>query len=471
MAPSLKDRGGRLQAFARHSSENNTGQQANGEHVQASEAVLEQPRPVAPVLSRQIIDDSKAPPRRHTGTPRQGNGFGQPPLLAPYHPSSSSQDGHPRAGSQDHHGDIFSGSQLGESFMNSGLTTPQNEPAVQIELDPELARDLMNQVPSRQPFQQLASNDRGHFPRSSQLPAFAIGNDGSLAVVEKPLRHDISQVGDGFRDNPVNGYSKNHTYYNHRDRPASPLRNESKLPMREMREVRIRRSHNRKSEALHVQDLPRSSTPPIQPRWNQRIEREDQPATVHSIDDDLESLAQDEHATPKPKTATSVTHRRLMESSMVAFPLSDKDSDTKRRRSSPEYDDMVLSSMTFKELKEQPFDFDPSKEEEKPLGTNSDNLVTRLNQFRHLGEREQHALFANMSIQDWESSGEWFVSEFAGFVQALTEARRNKRRVIEEFENEAASREEAVRLKNEAIDRKLNRMRQDGQRVVEDKVL
>lgn len=143
--------------------------------------------------------------------------------------------------------------------------------------------------------------------------------------------------------------------------------------------------------------------------------------------------------------------------------------DKKRQRPSPEYDDVALRSMSFAALQQQPFDFDPSKEEQKGISVNADNLAAKLDQFRHLGDREQRDLFSNMSIEDWESSGDWFVSEFTGFMQRLTEARRHKRRIIREFEKEAADREEAVRLRTEAIDRKLCKMKQDGQRVVEDR--
>jgi hypothetical protein len=54
-------------------------------------------------------------------------------------------------------------------------------------------------------------------------------------------------------------------------------------------------------------------------------------------------------------------------------------------------------------------------------------------------------------------------------MQKLLDSRRQKRKIIQEFEQEAANREEAVRLKTQAIDRKLSKMKQDGQRVVEDK--
>jgi hypothetical protein len=97
-------------------------------------------------------------------------------------------------------------------------------------------------------------------------------------------------------------------------------------------------------------------------------------------------------------------------------------------------------------------------------------VEAKLDQFRHLGEKEQHDLFSNMSMENWETSGEWFVSEFSGIMQRLMEARRNKRMIIQDFEQEAADREEAVRLKTQSIDRKLSKMKQDGQRVVEDKI-
>jgi hypothetical protein len=155
----------------------------------------------------------------------------------------------------------------------------------------------------------------------------------------------------------------------------------------------------------------------------------------------------------------------------VTHPVPNRNrSDRKRRRPSPEYDDIALSSMSFTALRQQPFDFDPSKEEQKGTGVNPDNVETKLDQFRHLGEKEQHDLFSNMSMENWETSGEWFVSEFSGIMQRLMEARKNKRRIIQDFEQEAADREEAVRLKTQSIDRKLSKMKQDGQRVVEDKI-
>jgi hypothetical protein len=51
----------------------------------------------------------------------------------------------------------------------------------------------------------------------------------------------------------------------------------------------------------------------------------------------------------------------------------------------------------------------------------------------------------------------------------MREARRQKRRAVHALESEVAVREEAVRGKADAIDRKLGQMKQDGQRVVDDR--
>ncbi|KAH7145828.1 extracellular mutant protein 11-domain-containing protein [Dactylonectria estremocensis] len=471
MPPSFKDRGGRLQAFARNNY-NETGQDVNGNQNRGPDNRSEQPQSVilAPTRQAALEDVRPSSPvnRRYTAPPRESNGLGHPtPQATQLHPNSSSNS-QPQTSSDDRQGDIFSGSQLGESFMKSGLTTPQNEPAEPVQLGPELTRDLRKNIPIHHPA------DRNPFPRPAQQSnAFVMGNDGFMSVVDRTQRHDVAQMEDGFRDNKINSRrNPNGFYEGNRIRPASPLRQEAKLPTRE---VRIRRSHAGKSEVYNVDEPPRSASPTIQrPQWQAQHKTADvrRPATGHHQDDD-DSVAQEEeeHTTPKPKKPKQVHKRVLMESSLPAIRMDQNAREKKRRHQSPEYDDKALTSMTFTDLQSQPFDFDPSKEEEKSLSTNADNLDARLNQFRHLGESEQHGLFSAMSIEDWETSGEWFVSEFAGFVQELTEARRKKRRMIQEFEREAASREEAVRVKTGTIDQKLSKMKQDGQRVVEDKRL
>lgn len=174
--------------------------------------------------------------------------------------------------------------------------------------------------------------------------------------------------------------------------------------------------------------------------------------------------------TPKAKMNRESPQKRLVVSSMPAnavvpyYPSKQR----KRRRASPDYDDQALNSMTYGELQQEPFDVDPAKAiVQNGHGAEGDKLEGKLEQSRQQGGKEQQHMFATMSIDDWEASGDWFVDQFAEIMKKMKGARQNKRRMIQDFEDEASHREEAVRLRSEAVDRKLAKMRQNGQRVVE----
>ncbi|KAF4989288.1 hypothetical protein FGRMN_9212 [Fusarium graminum] len=467
MPPSLKDKGGRLMAFA------NAAPRANEPHTQTEpkSASLEPPKSVAPAPTARPASYPREVGGlggRNTAPPRQTHPFGQP-HGSPHLSAVSSPNGRAKVNRSDRRPDIFSGSQLDENFMESGLTTPYNEPSEPIKLGPELTRDLKKTIPPHR------LPDRNRFQQPAQTSdLFTIGDDLRMNVVSRPQRHNANHMGDGFQDNVTVVHGKTNGYYEYgRTRPDSPARHESKHPVRE---IKIRKSNTGRSEVYDANHI-RNQSPKrrgIQWQTEQRNGGSRQPVVNHMDDEDAESLFQEEeHTTPRPTAAKPVVPRTLMESSMPATSslASNKSRlDRKRRRPSPEYDDIALNSMSFTALQQQPFDFDPSKEEQKGTGVNPDNVEAKLDQFRHLGEREQHDLFSNMSMENWETSGEWFVSEFSGIMQRLLEARRHKRAIIQQFEQEAADREEAVRLKTQSIDSKLSKMKQDGQRVVNDKI-
>ncbi|KAF4963681.1 hypothetical protein FSARC_8325 [Fusarium sarcochroum] len=468
MPPSLKDKGGRLLAFANAGSRTNESQP----QVDIRPMSVEPPKNVAlaPIpRPASHIREIAGLGGRNTAPPRQNHPLSQPPPRSPQLSVASSPNARVQGNPIDRRPDLFSGSQLDENFMESGITTPHNEPSDPVKLGPELTRDLKKTIPSHR------LPDRNRFQRPAPTSdLFAVGDDLRMNVVSRPQRHNVDLMGDGFQDNVIAGHGKTNGHYEHeRIRPESPARRDSKLPMRE---VKIRRTHTGRSEAQDVANQARSPSPKIRgTQWQTYHRNEDSRWHVanHSEDEDGESQ-EEEHTTPRPKVSKPVVQRTLLESSMPATTMpilhpNTNRQDKKRRRPSPEYDDMALETMSFTSLRQQPFDFDPSKDEQKGTGVNSGNLEAKLDQFRHLGEKEQHDLFSNMSIENWETSGNWFVSEFSGIMQSLIEARRNKRMIIQEFEREAADREEAVRLKTQAIDRKLSKMKQDGQRVVEDK--
>lgn len=464
MEPTFKNKKNRLTTFAVTKQETNgDSQKGHTEHPVVPVETSSEQRSFGPVPLRQTIT---SPPRipnpagRNTAPPLERNSFSQPPqsTTLPF-------NGRPRANSDDHRGDLFDGSQLGESFMNSGLTTPRNEPADPVELNPELIQDLKKTIPSR------SKPDYGQFNRQTKnsFPErFAVADNGHMNVVTQHPRHgNISHMNDGFQKTTINNRGRQGAYYQEEAvRPALPARQD---PKQAKRQIVLRHNPAGRSEVYDRQAHDRSPSPTVRDVQLSTHHREDSRRLQELYTEEPEAdVRDDEHMTPKPKKVRLALQTAPVENSITpdTAPIS---RDKKRRRPEPEYDDSALKSMNFDDLLNQPFDFDPSKEEQKGAGINADNLAAKLDQFRHLGEREQHDVFSGMSVSDWEKSGEWFVDQFAGLMQKLTAARRDKRRIIELFEEEAAAREESVRLKTQSIDQKLRKMKQDGQRVVEDK--
>lgn len=487
MPLSLRERGGRLQAFARHNSEGNTRQSLdsiNGNSGLPIEKRSEPSKISAPApLKQEMIETARYPmtkPTRYTAPPlREGSSIGLPPGSSP---KVSPKVAHPspprpvraRAYSDDRHGGIFSGSQLGDNFMNSGLTTPQNEATDPLDATPEpTPKHKKNITPHQSPERKPVERPI----RKSNGASFVLRDDGFMTVITSgPSRSNSTHMKDGFQNgatNGVNGQRKNSDYFEEGDlRPMSPSGRDTKLPLRESS---LRRSYASRIEGFD--EDPRMSSPTLDiTQWQNHQKREDARRTTvfHDLDDDLDSLANsDVQVTPRPKKSKPVAQPTLMESSMpVTNGVRRNSKDKKRRRNSPDYDDTTLTTMTYTDLQKQPFDFDPSKAaEQNGFRSEANNLEAKLDQARHFSEKEQRQFFSNLSIDDWEASGEWFIAQFAGFMHSMREARQKKRRLIQKFEDEAAAREEAVRLRSEVIDRKLAKMKQDGQRVVEDKDL
>ncbi|KAI0598329.1 extracellular mutant protein 11-domain-containing protein [Biscogniauxia sp. FL1348] len=192
---------------------------------------------------------------------------------------------------------------------------------------------------------------------------------------------------------------------------------------------------------------------------------------------EAESLAQ--QPTPKPVIKskpqvnrqlfnTSKAGRSRSRESVVRHqhqpPVAKHHTSSKKRQYDLDYDDGVLSSMNYAELKKEEFDFDPAQAEAQsvvqPLrGT----LPERLNHFRDKDQQSQMDLFTNMPVKEWEDAGDWFLDRFGDVMGKLRAARRNKRAVMEQFENEIAEREEAVRNKINTIGQTLTDLKSEGE--------
>ncbi|KAG6026931.1 hypothetical protein E4U19_002342 [Claviceps sp. Clav32 group G5] len=379
------------------------------------------------------------------------------------------------------HHDIFSGSQLGENFMKSGLTTPAN--------DSEMLAIVQNPAIKAEDRLEQHQAHRIAPRRGPSLEAekhqFSVAVDGRLSVVPGHHRHNPTHMNDGF-------YSHKHSNSHHvryqpkpvkppnpvYNLPPPPLQAQAKLPMRG---VRVSRGQPLLTTALpiHVEEEPQGNfiETDHEENWEeQALDKVNESMYVHGSDDGSRVLgdfsenmalskAKKQHG-PHDKFARDGTHKP------AKHPRNVQQKDKKRRRQSLDYDDKVLSSMTYQDLQEEPFDVVP----QLPGMLNghdsaASKLVTRLEQFQQQGEREQFQFFSHLSIEEWENAGDWFVEQFTDIMSRLRQARRNKRGMVAAFEEEASQREEAIRVRTDAIDKKLMKMKQDGQRVVGDKHL
>lgn len=164
--------------------------------------------------------------------------------------------------------------------------------------------------------------------------------------------------------------------------------------------------------------------------------------------------------------SSSGTHKHKLHENVMSWQDAEKppQPSSKKRPFELDYDDKALSSMNYAELKEQPFDYDPtqaevSSEDAPPRGT----LPEKLEHFLEKDQATQVDFFTGMPVKDWEDSGDWILDRFGDVMRRLREARQNKRATVEKFENEIAERQAAVSSKIQGIDQRLAELKSQGE--------
>lgn len=335
---------------------------------------------------------------------------------------------------------IFNGSELPEEFMRSGRSTPTSEISrrVPVKYVPKAPYRQESRKPSR-----LAHGG----PYS--LPAVTVGSDLRMTIVE-PQQNNIADMKDGFSAGGI-------THTNARW-PQSPVRNSYKHHHLNHHMAPPRASHKREPSvpAPRVDEETRGRT--------QSRARFDElsPAFTES-DDGSQPVHDDEDVQTTPRGKQLPTRNRARS---ARSPVK-QSGDRKRRRKSLDYDDQALNTMEYRTLLEQPFDFDPAvaTASGNTIGHNGDG-DQRLAQMRHTGSADLQRFFGDMSVDEWEKAGNWFSEQFAGIMRKLMAARQSKRHIVDSFEQEAAAREAEVRRRSNKIDEKLQKMREDGMKVV-----
>lgn len=428
------------------------------------------PTDIISVSTRQdLVDSARAPGPRTTRKP-------QNPILdendtiranfdEPIHRALSPASRIGKPGPSHRLDQLLAGSELGESFMHSRVSTPPNDveeyerPFYGQPIEPaENPRVIISRHPAPKPTTRSNNNN---------IPSFQLGEDLFMSVTSKPQQSYPADMKDGFSRAVLETYEtvgaespKN----KHRHKPSHHHNHRhTQLPLRE---VKIQSLQHRDNDGRgEIQNRPH--------RWV----KPDTKALSHASSDVGSVVFQggEDDLETTPKGRRSRSPRAQMTRDAAGTPTRRKSAapvDKKRRHVSADYDDMALSSMKFTDLQNEPFDFDPGvvnvQNRNMPMGN---TLEEKLVQYQHHGYSEQRSFFGNMSLDEWEKAGDWFADQFSDVMKKLRDARRSKRRMIQDFEDEAAMREEAVRTRSDNIDRKLQTMKENGLRVVGEKMM
>lgn len=134
-----------------------------------------------------------------------------------------------------------------------------------------------------------------------------------------------------------------------------------------------------------------------------------------------------------------------------------------------DYDDAVLYSMKFSELRDESFDFDPNADtemEHAASGSSLPPLADRLAAALEEGREEQENMLKQTLASDWAAIDDWFTSQFADLATARTKKREERRGIAREFEDIVANRFEALDAEREDLKEALRKMQTSGAQVL-----
>lgn len=144
-------------------------------------------------------------------------------------------------------------------------------------------------------------------------------------------------------------------------------------------------------------------------------------------------------------------------------------------RLEPDYDDDELKKMTYVDLKKETWETETHGQKRGNDHDPQDPQIRfedRIEQtIQNAKATVQVAFFEQLSREEWEQCGDFFIDKFAGLMKAMKEARKKKREIITSFEAEIEAREKAVRGQSDSIEKKFSEMRNGGEGLLKDKMI
>ena len=137
-----------------------------------------------------------------------------------------------------------------------------------------------------------------------------------------------------------------------------------------------------------------------------------------------------------------------------------------------DYTPQEMSGMSYKHLKSESFDHNPSISPGTiPSDFAKGSLPAKLQYAYDLKDRDnpevqRSTLFASLTIEQYEETGDLIIDQFSNILGRYKGARKARREAARGFEKEIAQREERVQSKSNAVEQDLIRLRRGAEDVV-----
>ena len=146
---------------------------------------------------------------------------------------------------------------------------------------------------------------------------------------------------------------------------------------------------------------------------------------------------------------------------------------SRKRARDLDYSPDQLSSMTFQQLNNEPFNLASDAPCTSPVqGLSSGTLAEKMD---YVLEKlkdddgkliQRRAFFSSLPTEQYEECANLMIRRFSDIMSKFTEARRQRRRFAKGFEEEVARREDCVRGKTSAVNKDLGRLKRGGEEVM-----
>ncbi|KAI9892177.1 MAG: hypothetical protein M1814_001636 [Vezdaea aestivalis] len=132
-----------------------------------------------------------------------------------------------------------------------------------------------------------------------------------------------------------------------------------------------------------------------------------------------------------------------------------------------DYSHDQLLDMSFEDLAKQPFHHDPRAQPPIEQAFLDRPLNEQLSHVMQQSTTIQQDFLQSLSKEKWEEARDWFTSQFTEVASKMTEARRAKRKIAQDFEDEIQQRQQMGRNKDSAIDNAISQIRSGGSKLLD----